>query len=87
MDTRAADNFMRMARSVRLLGAKCVLSGVHPNIARTIVKLGIDLSGIECFRSMREALRVFVKAASVRANGKTNAAPQANTDDKGKQGP
>jgi rsbT co-antagonist protein RsbR len=61
MDTRASDNFVRMARSVRLLGAKCVLSGVHPNIARTIVQLGIDLSGIESYRTMREALYRFVR--------------------------
>jgi len=61
MDTRASDNFVRMARSVRLLGAKCVLSGVHPNIARTIVQLGVDLSGIESYRSTREALLHFVK--------------------------
>jgi rsbT co-antagonist protein RsbR len=61
MDTRASDNFVRMARSVRLLGAKCVLSGVHPNIARTIVHLGIDLSGIESYRSMRDALYRYVR--------------------------
>lgn len=63
MDTRASDNFVRMARSVRLLGAKCVLSGVHPNIARTIVQLGVDLSGIESYRSTREALLHFVKTS------------------------
>lgn len=62
MDTRAADNFVRMARSVRLLGAKCVLSGVHPNIARAIVQLGVDLSGIESYRTMREALRGCVQS-------------------------
>jgi rsbT co-antagonist protein RsbR len=62
MDTRAADNFVRMARSVRLLGAKCVLSGVHPNIARSIVELGVDLSGIESYRSIREALQRYVRA-------------------------
>lgn len=61
MDTRAADNFVRMARSVRLLGAKCVLSGVHPNIARTIVQLGVDLSGIESHRTLRDALRSYVE--------------------------
>jgi rsbT co-antagonist protein RsbR len=60
MDARAADNFVRMARSVRLLGARCVVSGVHPNIARTIVRLGIELAGIQSFRTTREALRAHV---------------------------
>ena len=62
MDTRTADHFIRMARSVRLLGAKCVLSGIRPNIARTIVHMGVDLSGVACYRTMREALRTYVTA-------------------------
>jgi rsbT co-antagonist protein RsbR len=66
MDARAADNFIRMARSVRLLGAKCVISGVHPNIARTLVRLGIDLAGIQSFRTTREALRTHVRAKKPR---------------------
>jgi rsbT co-antagonist protein RsbR len=62
MDTRAVDHFLRMARAVRLLGARAVLSGVHPNISQTIVHMGMDLRGIETHRSMRDALRHFVSA-------------------------
>lgn len=60
MDTRAVDHFLRMARAVRLLGARAVLSGVHPNVSQTIVHMGLDLRGIETHRSMRDALRHFV---------------------------
>lgn len=60
MDTRVVDHFLRMARAIRLLGARCVLSGVHPNVSQTIVHMGLDLSGIETHRSMRDALRHFV---------------------------
>ena len=60
MDTRAVDHFIRMARAVRLLGARCVLSGVHPNVSQTIVHMGIELKGIETHRSMRDALRQHV---------------------------
>ena len=62
MDTSTADHFIRMARSVGLLGAKCVLSGIRPNIARTIVHMGIDLTGIESYRTMREALKSYVQS-------------------------
>jgi rsbT co-antagonist protein RsbR len=62
MDTRTADHFIRMARSVKLLGARCVLSGIRPNIARTMVHMGVDLTGIESHRTMREALRTYVRA-------------------------
>lgn len=64
MDTRAVDHFLRMARAVRLLGARAVLSGVHPNVSQTIVHMGMDLRGIETHRSMRDALRHFVSAKS-----------------------
>jgi rsbT co-antagonist protein RsbR len=64
MDTRAVDHFLRMARAVRLLGARAVLSGVHPNVSQTIVHMGLDLRGIETHRSMRDALRQFVSANS-----------------------
>jgi len=64
MDTRAVDHFLRMARAVRLLGARCVLSGVHPHVSQTIVNMGMDLKGIETHRSMRDALRHFVGVAT-----------------------
>jgi len=67
MDTRVVDHFIRMARAVRLLGARCALSGVHPNVSRTIVHMGLDLKGIETHRSMREALRYFVHQVDILA--------------------
>jgi rsbT co-antagonist protein RsbR len=60
MDTGTADHFMRMARAVRLLGAECMLTGINPHIAQTIVQMGIDLSGIQTHRTLRDALRTYV---------------------------
>jgi rsbT co-antagonist protein RsbR len=62
MDTQATDHFLRMARAVKLLGSQCALSGIHPNVARTIVHMGIDLTGVESHRTLREALQRHVKA-------------------------
>lgn len=61
MDTRATDHFLRMARSVRLLGAECVLSGINPNVARSIVHMGVELTGIETYRTLRDALQHHVR--------------------------
>jgi rsbT co-antagonist protein RsbR len=61
MDTQATDHFLRMARAVKLLGSQCALSGIHPNVARTIVHMGIDLTGVESYRTLREALQRYVK--------------------------
>jgi rsbT co-antagonist protein RsbR len=63
MDTSATDHFLRMARAVKLLGAECVLSGVNPNVARTIVHMGIDLAGVQTHRTLREALQSHVQAS------------------------
>lgn len=60
MDTGATDHLLRMARSVRLLGAECVLSGVNPSVARTIVHMGMDLGGIRSHRTLRDALKHYV---------------------------
>ena len=61
MDTRTVDHFMRMARAVRLLGAECVLTGMNPHIAQTVVHMGIDLTHIATHRTLHEALQLFVE--------------------------
>lgn len=79
MDTRVVDHFLRVARAIRLLGARCMVSGVHPNVSQTIVHMGLDLTGIETHRSMREALRHIV-ASRITAGGaakRKRAAPSA----------
>jgi rsbT co-antagonist protein RsbR len=58
MDTRTADHFMRMSRAVRLLGARCMLSGVNPAIAQTMVHMGVEMHGVEFHRSLRDALKL-----------------------------
>jgi rsbT co-antagonist protein RsbR len=60
MDTRTVDHFIRMARSVRLLGAECALTGMRPYIAQTVVQMGIDLANVVTYRSLREALQHYV---------------------------
>ena len=57
MDTSTADHFMRMARAVALLGAECVLTGINPHIAQTIVHMGMDLRGVRTHRTLQDALR------------------------------
>ena len=61
MDTRTVDHFMRMAKSVRLLGADCALTGMKPGIAQTVVHMGIDLTNVIVYRNLRDALQHFVR--------------------------
>jgi rsbT co-antagonist protein RsbR len=66
MDTRTADHFVRMAKAVGLLGAECVLTGINPQIAQTIVHMGIDMIGIRTHRCLRDALYHFVRPRRAR---------------------
>ncbi|MCE9575728.1 MAG: STAS domain-containing protein [Deltaproteobacteria bacterium] len=60
MDTKTVDHFVRLAKSVRLIGADCVLTGISPNIANTMVAMGVSLGDVTTHRSLREALKFFV---------------------------
>lgn len=46
VDTQVANALIRAAQSVKLLGAQVVLTGIRPEVAQTLVGLGVDLSGI-----------------------------------------
>jgi len=67
MDTGTADHFMRMARAVGLLGAECMLTGINPHIAQTIVQMGMDLRGVHTHRTLRDALKHYVDRRRGRA--------------------
>jgi anti-anti-sigma regulatory factor len=56
VDTGVANRLLRTASEARLLGTTLILVGISPEIAQTIVQLGIDLSSIRTCSTMREGL-------------------------------
>jgi rsbT co-antagonist protein RsbR len=62
VDTLVAQHLMKTVSAIRLMGADCIISGVRPQIAQTIVHLGIDLQGIVTKASLADALAVAMKA-------------------------
>jgi rsbT co-antagonist protein RsbR len=56
VDTRTADIFVKMARAVSLLGARCFLTGIGPRVAQTLTHMGVDLQGLQTLRSLRHGL-------------------------------
>lgn len=46
VDTQVANALLRAAQAVKLLGARVILTGIRPEVAQTLVSLGVDLSGI-----------------------------------------
>ena len=65
MDTHTADHFIRMAKAVRLLGAECVLTGINPQIAQTVIHMGLGMTDIVSHRSLRDALQHFINRKPV----------------------
>ena len=57
VDTKTADHLIKVARAAGLLGAVCLLSGVRPAVAQTLVEIGVDLSSIVTVATLRNALR------------------------------
>ncbi|TCD16143.1 STAS domain-containing protein [Oricola cellulosilytica] len=56
VDTQVAQHLLRTAAAVRLMGAECIISGVSPKIAQTIVQLGVDVGDVTTRSSIRTAL-------------------------------
>jgi rsbT co-antagonist protein RsbR len=65
MDTQTADHFIRMAKAVRLLGAECVLTGINPQIAQTVIHMGVDMADLVSHRSLRDALTHFINRKQI----------------------
>ncbi|HEY4465917.1 MAG TPA: STAS domain-containing protein [Streptosporangiaceae bacterium] len=57
VDTLVAQHLMKTALAVRLMGAECVISGIRPQIAQTVVHLGIDLGEITTRATLSDALK------------------------------
>jgi anti-anti-sigma factor len=56
VDTQVAMTFVQAAQAVRLLGARVMLTGIQPQIAQTLVHLGVDLGGIQTRGSLQSGI-------------------------------
>jgi rsbT co-antagonist protein RsbR len=61
VDTLVAQHLLKTVTAIRLMGAECIISGIRPQIAQTIVHLGIDLQGITTKASLADALSLALK--------------------------
>jgi rsbT co-antagonist protein RsbR len=61
VDTLVAQHLLKTVTAIRLMGAECIISGIRPQIAQTIVHLGIDLQGITTKATLADALAVALK--------------------------
>lgn len=57
VDSLVAQHIIKTVAATRLMGAECIISGIRPEIAQTVVHLGIDLSNIVTKATLASALK------------------------------
>jgi rsbT co-antagonist protein RsbR len=67
VDTQVAQHILKTVVAARLMGADCIISGIRPQIAQTIVALGIEFGDIATKASLADALRHVLRKADVNA--------------------
>ena len=58
VDTLVAQHLLKTVAAARLMGADCIISGIRPQIAQTIVHLGVDLGDVVTKASLADALKI-----------------------------
>jgi rsbT co-antagonist protein RsbR len=58
VDTLTAQHLLKTVTAARLMGAECIISGIRPQIAQTIVHLGIDLGDVITKATLADAFRI-----------------------------
>ncbi|MGY4998789.1 STAS domain-containing protein [Streptomyces sp. 900105245] len=61
VDTQVAQHLLKTVVAARMMGAQCIISGIRPQIAQTIVALGIEFGDIPTNASLSDALRRALK--------------------------
>ena len=66
VDTLVAQHLLKTVTAARLMGADCIISGIRPQIAQTIVHLGVDLSMVTTKATLADAFRLALQRGGVR---------------------
>lgn len=66
VDTLVAQHLLKAVAAARLMGAECIISGIRPQIAQTMVHLGVELHEVVTKASLADAFAVALKRTSRR---------------------
>ena len=61
VDTLVAQHLLKTVAAARLMGADCLISGIRPQIAQTIIHLGVDLSEVTTKATLADAFDIALK--------------------------
>ena len=74
VDTLVAQHLLKTVAAARLMGADCLISGIRPQIAQTIIHLGVDLSNVTTKATLADAF-----AIALRRNGQSIVKSEKNS--------
>jgi len=65
VDTLVAQHLLKTVAAARLMGAECIISGIRPQIAQTIIHLGVDLGSVVTKANLADAFRLALRKKSL----------------------
>lgn len=65
VDTLVAQHLLKTVAAARLMGAECIISGIRPQIAQTIVHLGVDLEDVITKATLADAFAIALKRSAL----------------------
>ncbi len=88
VDTLVAQHLLKTVAAARLMGADCIISGIRPQIAQTIIHLGVDLSEVTTKATMADAFQVALErggherlCAAIRSRPRNSRGTQPHSKD------
>ena len=72
VDTLTAQHLLKTVAAIRMMGADCIISGIRPQIAQTIVHLGVDLHGVTTRATLADALSLALKRSGLSVGKNSN---------------
>ena len=77
VDTLVAQHLLKTVAAARLMGADCIISGIRPQIAQTIVHLGVDLNAVVTKATLADAFAIALQRMGMGVRRVTRAADTA----------
>jgi rsbT co-antagonist protein RsbR len=72
VDTLVAQHLLKTVAAARLMGADCIISGIRPQIAQTIVHLGVELTDVVTKATLADAFAVALQRAGLSVGKRQN---------------
>lgn len=69
VDTATADRLIKLAQAVEMLGARCLVTGIQPAVAQTIVDLGVEFGKLRTLRNLKHALKISMRISADKSEG------------------